>query len=140
MADKHVTGPVQVFVIGFEKFEATGRILAELRRVRRRGIIRVIDILFVQKDAHGNIENSMHMTDLSEAERMRLGAIAGGLIGLREGGVAGGLEGAEAGALAVAERDAGLSVDRLTELGEAIPPGSAAAILVIEHHWASDLP
>ena len=34
MADKHVTGPIQVFVIGFDKFEATGRILAELRRVR----------------------------------------------------------------------------------------------------------
>ena len=45
MADKHVTGPIQVFVIGFDKFEATGRILAELRRVRKRGVIRVIDTL-----------------------------------------------------------------------------------------------
>ena len=37
MADKHVTGPIQVFVIGFDKFEATGRIMAELRRARKRG-------------------------------------------------------------------------------------------------------
>jgi len=139
MPDKIVTGPIQVFVVGFDKFEATGRIMAELRRVRKRGVIRVIDILFVQKDAHGDIENTMHMTDLSEAERMRLGAIAGGLIGLGGGGLEDGLEGAELGAFAVAERDAGLSVDRLAELGESIPAGSAAAILVIEHHWASDL-
>ena len=38
MSDKHVTGPIQVFVVGFDKFEATGRILAELRRVRKRGV------------------------------------------------------------------------------------------------------
>ena len=37
MADKHVTGPIQVFVVGFDKFEATGRIMAELRRARKRG-------------------------------------------------------------------------------------------------------
>ena len=109
MADKHVTGPIQVFVIGFDKFEATGRIMAELRRVRKRGVIRLVDVLFVQKDQHGSIENSMHLTDLSENERMRLGAIAGGLIGLHAGGVEGMVEGAELGALAVAERDAGLS-------------------------------
>ena len=117
MSDKHVTGPIQVFVIGFDKFEATGRIMAELRRVRKRGVIRVIDILFVQKDVHGSIENTMHLTDLSEAERMRLGSIAGALIGLHEGGLQGGLAGAELGAEVVAERDAGLSVDRLRELG-----------------------
>jgi uncharacterized membrane protein len=139
VSDKHVTGPVQVIVVGFDKFEATGRILAELRRVRKRGVIRVVDILFVQKDKHGDIENSMHLTDLSENERMRLGAIAGGLIGLHAGGVQGMVEGEVAGALAVAERDAGLSVDRMKELAESIPPGGAAGILVIEHHWAARL-
>jgi uncharacterized membrane protein len=139
MTDKHVTGPIQVFVVGFDKFEATGRILAEIRRARKRGVIRIVDILFVQKDRHGDIENSMHLTDLSENERMRLGAIAGALIGLHAGGEAGALEGAELGALAVAERDAGLSVDRMTELAESIPPGGAAGIVVIEHHWAASL-
>ncbi len=140
MSEKHVTGPVQVFVVGFDRFEATGRIMAELRRVRRRGVIRVIDILFVQKDKHGSISNSMHLTDLSENERERLGAIAGSLIGLEAGGgIEGALEGAELGAMAVAERDAGLGVDRLKELAESIPAGGAAGILVIEHHWAADL-
>ena len=139
MSEKHVTGPIQVFVVGFDKFEATGRILAELRRARKRGVIRVVDILFVQKDRHGAIENSMHMTDLSENERMRLGTIAGALIGLHAGGEEGMIEGAELGALAVAERDAGLGVERMQELAESIPPGGAAGILVIEHHWAANL-
>ena len=139
MSDKHVTGPIQVFVIGFDHFEATGRIMAELRRARKRGVIRIVDVLFVQKDKHGSIENSMHMTDLSENERMRLGSIAGGLIGLHAGGVEGMIEGEILGALAVAERDAGLSVDRMKELAESIPAGGAAAILVIEHHWAANL-
>ena len=121
MSDKHVTGPIQVFVVGFDKLEATGAIMAELRRVRRRGVIRLVDVLFVQKDKHGSIENSMHLTDLSEAERERMGAIAGGLIGLREGGLQAGIVGAELGALAVAERDAGLGVDRLNELADCHP-------------------
>jgi uncharacterized membrane protein len=139
MSEKHVTGPIQVFVIGFDKFEATGKILAELRRARKRGVIRIVDILFVQKDKHGSIENSMHMTDLSETERMRLGSIAGGLMGLHAGGIEGMVEGEILGALAVAERDAGLGVDRMKELAESIPSGGAAAILVIEHHWAASL-
>jgi uncharacterized membrane protein len=139
MADKRVTGPIQVLVIGFDKFEATGRIMAELKRVRKRGVIRVIDVLFVEKAQNGSISSSMHMTDLSEAERMRLGEVAGALIGLRAGGVAGAEEGAVLGGLAVAERDAGLSADRLSDLADSIPNGTAAAILVIEHHWATRL-
>ena len=139
MSEAQVTGPIQVFVIGFDDFQATGRIVAELRQVRKRGLIRVVDLLFVQKDAQGNVFNSMHGTDLSEEERQRLGAIAGGLLGLGAGGLEGAYEGAQLGALSAAERDFGLSADRLHELADAIPAGGAAAILVVEHHWAARL-
>jgi uncharacterized membrane protein len=139
MSEKRVTGPIQVFVIGFEKFEATGKILAELRRVRKRGVIRLVDLLFVQKDTRGNVTNAMHQTDLSEAERQRLGAVAGGLIGLQTGGMEGAVAGAEMGAMRVAERDYGLNADQLRDLADSIPAGSSAAILVIEHHWATRL-
>jgi len=139
MAEKRVTGPIQVFVIGLDKCEASGRIMAELQRVRKRGVIRVIDVLFVQKARDGTISSSMHMTDLSDGDRMRLGTVAGGLIGLREGASAGAEDSAALGALAVAERDAGLSADRLADLADAIPSGTSAAILVIEHHWATRL-
>ena len=139
MSTKHVTGPIQVLVIGFDRFQATGQIMAELRRVRKRGVIRLIDVLFVEKDDKGDLKSSMHLTDLSETERVRLGEVAGGLLGLRAGGVAGGAAGARAGANRVAERDAGLSADQLAVLADAIPNGSAAAIVVIEHHWAARL-
>ncbi len=139
MADKRVTGPIQVFIIGFDDFKANGRIMAELQKVRKRGLIRVIDVLFVQKAQNGTISSSMHLTDLSEQERMRLGSIAGALIGLRAGGMRAAEDGAALGALAVAERDAGLSADRLGDLADAIPNGTSAAILVIEHHWATRL-
>jgi hypothetical protein len=33
MAEKRVTGPIQVFVIGFDQFEASGRTMAELQKV-----------------------------------------------------------------------------------------------------------
>ena len=81
MSEKRVTGPIQILVIGFDNFEATGQIMAELRRVRKRGVIRLVDLLFVEKDRRGNITSSMHATDLSEAERERLGAVAGGIDG-----------------------------------------------------------
>jgi uncharacterized membrane protein len=109
MSEARVTGPIQVFVFGFDNFQATGAIVAELRRVRKRGIIRVIDLLFVKKDAHGHIESSMHSTDLSPQERQNLGAIAGSLIGLQEGGMEGAERGAEMGARRVAERDASMN-------------------------------
>ena len=56
-----------------------------------------------------------------------------------DGGLAGAAAGAELGALTVAERDYGLSEDQLRELADSIPKGSAAAIMVIEHHWAVGL-
>jgi uncharacterized membrane protein len=139
MSEARVTGPIQVIVVGFDNFQATGAILAELRRVRKRGTIRVIDLLFVNKDAHGKVASSMHMSDLSERERQNLGAIAGSLIGLQQGGMEGAELGAELGARAVAERDAGMSAEQLADLANSIPAGSAGAILVIEHHWATHL-
>jgi len=140
MSEKRVTGPIQVFVIGFEKFNETGMILAELRRVRKRGVIRVVDMLFVQKDKKGAVSNAMHLTDLSEDERERLGAVAGGLIGLDAAGLEGAVVGAEMGAMAVAERDYGLGPRRASEAdrehpqrqrgrhpGDRAPLGSQAA-------------
>ena len=135
MTEKRVTGPIQVFLIGFEKYEATGQIVAELRRVRKRGVIRLVDLLFVQKDRQGNVSSSMHMTDLSEAERERLGAVAGGLLGLGAAGFEGAVEGAELGALAVAERDYGLSSDELRDLADSIPAGTAAALMADVATW-----
>jgi len=139
MREKRVPGPIQIFVIGFDKVEATERILAELRRVRRRGVIRLVDLLVVQKDKQGNFTPSMQMTKLSEWKRLRLGALTGGLLGLQANGRAGAVTGADLDALAVAAHEYGLSAEELSDLAAVIPPGSAAVLLVIEHHWAARL-
>ena len=136
---KHVTGPVQALVIGFDKPDLNGRILGELRKVRKRGVIRVVDLLFVEKAADGTIASTMHQTDLSEDERLRLGGLIGGLIGLEAGGLEGASAGIDAGELRVAERDYGMNADQLADLADSIPNGSAGALLIIEHHWATNL-
>jgi uncharacterized membrane protein len=137
MREQGVTGPIQVFVIGFDKLEETERILAELRRVRRRGVIRLVDLLVVQKDKQGNLTASQPLTDLSQ--RLRLGALAGGLLGLQAEGLNGADDSADLGALAVAAHDYGLDANELSDLTAVIPPGSAAVLLMIEHHWAARL-
>jgi uncharacterized membrane protein len=139
MATKRITGPIQVFVIGFDKADFGGQVLAELKRVRKRGVMRLVDLLFVSKAADGTISSSMHMSDLSEAERLRMGRVAGGLIGLEVDGLEGAVAGADLGELRVAVRDYGMSSDQLADLADSIPAGSAAAIMVVEHHWAARL-
>jgi uncharacterized membrane protein len=103
-----------------------------------KGIIRLIDLLFIWKDAEGNIR-SMEVTQLDEEEKMRFGAVIGGLIGYGAGGEEGEKQGIEAGILAAAQENYGITEEDILEITEAIPEGTAAAILVIEHIWAKSL-
>ena len=117
-----------------------GEIIAELERLRASDTIRVIDSLVVYKDADGEIEVE-HLSNLSESEAIELGSKIGALIGL---GIEG-EEGAEAGAVAGAEEVAAAGgVHVFTEeegwdVLEDIPNNSAAALVLLEHHWAVPL-
>jgi hypothetical protein len=81
------------------------------------------------------------LSNLSESEAIELGSKVGALIGL---GIAG-EEGAEAGAAAGAERvrAAGgtqvFSEQEGWDVLEDIPNDSAAALVLLEHHWAVPL-
>ena len=136
---KTVTGPVQALVIGFDKPDLNGRILGELRKVRKRGVIRVVDVLFVKKGTDGTIASSMHQTALTEAERIRLGGLIGGLVGLETGGIRGAGVSTDVEEPRMGEREYGMSADQLADLGHGIPNDSSGVILVIEHHWAAHL-
>jgi uncharacterized membrane protein len=133
-------GPVQLIVLGFNRPEFHGEIIAELERLRESDTIRVIDSLAVYKDADGELEVE-HLSNLSEQEAVELGTKIGALIGL---GIEG-EEGAEAGAIAGAEEAAaegGVHVFTEQEgwdVLEDIPSDSAAALILIEHHWAVPL-
>ncbi len=131
-------GPVQLIVLGFQHPEFHGEIIAELERLRQSDTVRVIDALAVHKDAQGEIEVA-HLSNLTKDEAVELGSTVGALIGLgiegEEGMEAGALAGAEAGAEGVHVFDDEEAWDIL----EDIPNDSAAALLLIEHHWAVPL-
>ena len=131
-------GPVQLIVLGFNEPDFHGEIVAELERLRESDTVRVIDALAVHKDADGEIE-VQHLSNLSKEEAIELGSKVGALVGLGiegEAGLeAGAVAGAEAGADGVQVFDDDDAWDVLAE----IPNDSAAALLLIEHHWAVGL-
>ena len=133
-------GPVQLIVLGFNRPDFHGEVIAELERLRENDTIRVIDSLAVYKDANGGLEVE-HLSNLTEQEAIELGSKIGALIGLGIDGE----EGIEAGAVAGAEEAAaegGVPVFTEAEGWDVladIPNDSAAALVLIEHHWAVPL-
>jgi hypothetical protein len=104
-------GPVQLLVVGFDRPDFSGEVLADLERLRDSDAIRVIDLLVVHKDADGVVE------PLREAEGA--GGVVAALIGLA----------ADAGEPLPADEE-------FWSLDDAIPNDSAAVIVLIEHRWA----
>ena len=128
-----------MLVLGFSQPDFHGEVIAELERLRQSDTVRVIDALAVHKDADGEIEIA-HLSNLSKDEAIELGSKIGALIGL---GIEG-EEGAEAGALAGGEAAAedGVNVfsdEEAWDILEDIPNDSAAALILLEHHWAVPL-
>ena len=132
-------GPVQLLVLGFNQPDFHGEIIAELERLRATDTVRVIDSLAVYKDADGEVEVE-HLSNLTEDEAVELGSTIGALVGLGVDGE----EGAAVGAVVGAETAAGNGVHAFTEedgwdVLEDIPNNSAAALILLEHHWAVPL-
>ncbi len=136
--DEITFGPMQLLVIVFDNPNFHGQIRRELESVMNKGMIRLIDLLFIWKDEDGNIK-SLETSQLDEEERMRFGAVVGGLIGYGAGGEEGVRGGTEAGILAAAQENYGITEEDILEITEAIPDGTAAAMLIIEHLWAKSL-
>jgi uncharacterized membrane protein len=132
-------GPVQLIVLGFTHPQFHGEIIGELERLRQSDTVRVIDALAVYKDAEGEIAVE-HLSNLTHDEAIELGTTIGALIGL---GIEG-EDGMEAGALAGAQAAAGNGVHVFSDedawdVLEDIPNDSAAALVLLEHHWAVPL-
>ena len=99
----------------------------------------LIDSLAVYKDAEGEIE-VMHLSNLTKDEAIELGSKVAALIGLGIEGEEGFEAGFELGAEKVADQG---GIDFFSgdewDVLEEIPNDSAAALLLIEHHWAVPL-
>jgi uncharacterized membrane protein len=131
-------GPVQLLVLGFNHPNFHGEIIEELERLRASDTVRVIDALAVHKDADGEIEVA-HLSNLTLDEAVELGSKVGALIGLGIEGEEGMVAGAEAGAEAAAEGFHVFDDEDAWDVLEDIPNDSAAALVLIEHHWAVPL-
>jgi uncharacterized membrane protein len=121
-------GPVQLLVLGFDHPHFHGEIIAELERLRASDTVKVIDALAVYKDAKGELEVE-HLSNLTQDEAIELGVE--GEQGMAAGALAG-AEAAEDGIEVFSEDDA-------WDVLEDIPNDSAAALILLEHHWAVPL-
>jgi uncharacterized membrane protein len=121
-------GPVQMLAIGFDpeaRFE--GKIMDELASLERHETIRILDLLFVGKDAE---TGDLLALDYQGEE---LGAIVGALLGFD-------FEGEQPAEVSEIEGHAfGLSEGDIQEIAASLHPGSSAGFLLIEHVWARDL-
>ena len=111
-AGEEAFGPIDVVVIGYPPdAPKTGEAIPILLDLVDRGIVRVLDALFVQKDEDGTF-SGFDLADLDEDTAGDLTAFAGATTGL------------------IHDDDAALAAAELE-------PGSAAVLLVYENRWAA---
>src|ERR687889_2606085 len=122
-------GPVQLLALGFDpdaRFE--GRIMDELANLERHETIRILDLLFVGKDAE---TGDLLALDYQGEE---LGAIVGALLGFefdgeQPDGTTDGMQG----------HAFGLSRGEIQDIAASLDPGNSAGFVLIEHVWAREL-
>jgi uncharacterized membrane protein len=131
-------GPVQLIVLGFSQPNFHGEVIAELERLHDTGLVRVIDSIAVYKDASGALEVE-HLSNLTPDEAIELGSKIGALIGLGVEGEEGMEAGAAVGAAQAAEEGINVFGGDEWDVLEDIPNDSAAALILLEHHWAVPL-
>lgn len=128
-----MNGPVQVLVVGFEQPSFTGEVLAEFERLQEAGVVRLVDLLLVSRSQDGTIETLT--ADLGDPDA-DLGGVAAALLGRprEEAAVA-----PDDGEQPPAGDEAQDAEAATWSLADAVPPGSAAAVALIEHLWAGPL-
>jgi hypothetical protein len=104
-------GPIDYLVVEFPGSRMTGKGLPMLVDLVDRGIIRIIDLVFVRKELDGSVRG-MAIADLDRDGQLDLAVFEGASSGL-------------------------LGQDDLDEAGGALEPGSSAGILVYENRWAA---
>jgi uncharacterized membrane protein len=106
-------GPVDVVIVGFPGNKFTGHIAPALLDLVESGTIRVIDLLFVMKDADG-VVTTIEATDLDP--ELSAGYLA--------------IDIAQPGALGTEDAE---------EVSEDIPTNSSALLIAFENTWAAKI-
>jgi hypothetical protein len=109
--DLEEIGPIDYLVVEFPGSRMTGEGLPLLVDLVDRGIIRVLDLVFVKKELDGSVKG-MAIADLDHDGTLDLAVFEGASSGL-------------------------LDQDDLDEAGAVLEPGSSAGLLVYENRWAA---
>ena len=120
-----MTAPLQVIAFSFSlgaDFEE--RILEEVDRLRGRGVLRLLDMLFVAKGQDGTVKR------LAIGDDEDFGSLLAGIVPLEDGAAA---------QPAAGDDSAAFDLAAARVLAESLQPGTALAYLLIEHHWAAPL-
>ena len=111
MTDVTEMGPVDYLVVEFPGNRMTGEGLPLLVDLVDRGLIRILDLVFVKKEEDGSVA-AIQIADLDGDGQLDLAVFEGASSGL-------------------------LGDDDLADAGGVLEPGSSAGILVYENVWAA---
>jgi Family of unknown function (DUF6325) len=106
-------GPIDYLVVEFPGSRMTGKGLPMLVDLVDRGIIRILDLIFVKKELDGSVRG-LAIADLDNDGELDLAVFEGASSGL-------------------------LDQEDLDEAGGVLEPGSSAGLLVYENRWAAPL-
>jgi hypothetical protein len=107
---EEIMGPVDYLVVLFPGNKFSGKIVPELNRLQNDGIIHVVDLVFIHKDARGKV---------AHIESKDLGGEAG-----------------DAFSKFAHRVNEWLSLDDIDAIGASLPKNSSAAALLFENSWA----
>jgi DNA-binding NarL/FixJ family response regulator len=120
-----MTAPLQVIALSFSRGAgAEDRILAEVDRLRGRGVLRLLDMLFVGKSQDGTAER------LTIGDDEDFGSLLAAVVPVADGIPAVPLP---------ADDPAAFDRAGAWALADSLQPGTAVAFLLVEHHWAAAL-
>jgi len=120
-----MAAPLQVIALSFSRDAgAAERIVAEVDRLRGRGVLRLLDMLFLAKSQDGIVER------LSIGTEEDFGSLLTAVV-----------PGANGSAARPAAVDGSVAFDPADAraLADSLEPGTAVAFLLVEHHWAAPL-
>jgi uncharacterized protein DUF6325 len=106
-------GPISYLIVQFPGNKMTGEGFPILVDLVDRGLIRILDLVFVTRDTDGSVR-AIELSDLDHDGQLDLSVFEGASSGL-------------------------LDSSDLADAESVIDPGSSAAVLIFENRWATSL-